>query len=320
MLGFCMTGYGKESEYINTEARRWLSSKSQNGFLENHGQMTDMDGNPVPFVLYKTESPGLIFWITQQGVIIETLKTEEENAEREAEADENKIPGRKDENRKIYWGRIDIELKDASIKKNNIVKENAFPHYNNYFLPHCPDGIFGVQEYGKVTIKEAYPGIDWVFNRKPDGTLEHNFVVHPGADYNRIELLYKSKSPLKVNERGELELFSAYGNVKENTPVSFYEGKKIATKFVKQNERAVRLNGENGFETSVKFQLAFPQGSNPDFSSPLVIDPQLTWATFYGGSNAWEGAMAIKTDSVGNVFISGYTDRKSTRLNSSHRT
>jgi len=38
----------------------------------------------------------------------------------------------------------------------------------------------------------------------------------------------------------------------------------------------------------------------------LIIDPQLTWATFYGGNGA-DGPMSIDTDNNGNVFVAGYT-------------
>ena len=36
-----------------------LMENSGQGFLENKGQMTDMNHNLVPFVLFKTEAPGV---------------------------------------------------------------------------------------------------------------------------------------------------------------------------------------------------------------------------------------------------------------------
>ena len=267
--------------------------------------MTDMDGKPVPFVLFRTEAPGLNIWLTEQGLVIQTLKTEEEHEARGPETEEKKMREGKDEKREIRWERIDIELKGAGIKKSNIVKEQATQGHSNYFFPHCPDGLYDVKEYEKVTIKEAYPGIDWVLYRKQDGTLKYDFIIHPGADYRQIELLYKSKTPLKINEQGQVELYTGYGNVRENTPVSFYEGKEISTEFVQQEQRLILLKEDDGFETSVRFNLPSLPGN---LTSPLIIDPQLTWATFYGGSNSWEGAMSVETDGAGNVFIAGYSN------------
>ena len=39
----------------------------------------------------------------------------------------------------------------------------------------------------------------------------------------------------------------------------------------------------------------------------MIIDPQLTWATLYGGSGA-DGPMSVDTDANGNVFVTGYAD------------
>lgn len=311
----CFAG-NHETHATKAEAQQWLSTQNQKGFIENRGQMTDMDGKPVPFVLFRTEAPGLNFWITETGLVIQTLKTEEDDESREPEAEENKMRECKDEIRKIRWERIDIELKGAGIKKSNIVKEQAAQGHSNYFFSHCPDGIYDVKEYEKVTIKEAYPGIDWELYRKPDGTLKYDFIVHPGADYRQIELVYKSKTPLKINEQGQLELFTDYGNVKENTPVSFYEGKEISTEFIQQEQRLTGAE-ENSFETSVHFNLPSFAGSENNLTSDLVIDPQLTWATFFGGSNSWEGAMSVATDASGNVFVTGYANSTNFPLQSS---
>ena len=47
---------------IKEQATQWIQ-KQPVKFLENKGQMTDMDGNPVPFVLFKAESPNMNMYI-----------------------------------------------------------------------------------------------------------------------------------------------------------------------------------------------------------------------------------------------------------------
>ncbi|MBI2282035.1 MAG: SBBP repeat-containing protein, partial [Bacteroidetes bacterium] len=160
---------------------------------------------------------------------------------------------------------------------------------------------------------EVYPGIDWVWYSHPQKGYKYDFVVHPGADYQQIKLLYKSKTPIKINPQGELELYTQYGNIKEKTPVSFYEGKEVETKFKYNEQKPITINGDNGYETSISFH--FPQTSNQPTpfgrvgvgqTSNLVIDPQLIWGTFYGG-NGLDGPMSVDTDNNGNVFVAGYT-------------
>ena len=47
-------------------------------FLENLGQMMDMENNPVPFVLFKAEAPGMNMYITEKGLTYMFIKAEEE--------------------------------------------------------------------------------------------------------------------------------------------------------------------------------------------------------------------------------------------------
>ena len=62
---------------LKEEARQWMRAQSVK-FLENKGQMTDMKGDPVPFVLFKVESPGVDVFITEKGLTYLFLKAEKE--------------------------------------------------------------------------------------------------------------------------------------------------------------------------------------------------------------------------------------------------
>ncbi|MBI2271840.1 MAG: hypothetical protein HYU69_15975, partial [Bacteroidetes bacterium] len=46
------------------KAEELMARQKPLGFQENKGQMTDMEGNPVPNVLYKVSSPGLDIFVT----------------------------------------------------------------------------------------------------------------------------------------------------------------------------------------------------------------------------------------------------------------
>ncbi|MCS7029887.1 MAG: hypothetical protein NZ519_14115, partial [Bacteroidia bacterium] len=111
------------------QAKEWLSKKNESGFLENRGQMMDIKGNPVSFVLFKAEAPNLNLWITERGITLQTLKIEEEEEkdfspyEKTYKERTRHEVSRKEENIKIYWERVDIELRGANIRKENIVRE-----------------------------------------------------------------------------------------------------------------------------------------------------------------------------------------------------
>ena len=248
-----------EDADLKKETSEWMR-KQPVKFLENNGQMTDMEGKPVPFVLFKAEVPNMNMYITEQGITYTFIQAEEEEKEKgeyEKRKDEEKmLSGREDEHITFKWARVDMELKGASIKKENMVKEGAGITNFNYFYGHCPDGIYGVKEYEKITIKNIYPNIDWVLYNSHEKGFKYDFVVHAGADYKTIEMVWHSKMPLALKENGSIEGASAYGTLQEQAPISFYQKKSVATLFEKNYQKQISIHDEEGYETSISFHLA----------------------------------------------------------------
>ena len=50
--------------------------------------------------------------------------------------------------------------------------------------------------------------------------------------------------------------------------------------------------------------------NNYNHSKILVIDPSITWATYYGGTN-YDQAYSTAVDGLGNIYITGYTQSTS---------
>ena len=304
-----MSNYGlpqakPNNQELKTKAKEW-TKKSSVKFLENKGQMVDMEGKPVPFVLFKAEAPGLDMFITEKGITYMTLAADvNEEKEREEKEHENILPTQHAEEKvNIKWERIEMELAGVCIKKENIIKEGGDATDFNFFYPHCPDGIYGIKEYEKITIRNVYPGIDWVLYNSTNNGFKYDFVVHPNADYKQIQLLYKSRKPVKINANGEIELSTVHGAITENAPVSFLNGQEIKTEFIQTNQKKTEINGDKGYLTSIAFNLNSQQTF---FNSDLIIDPQLTWGTLYAGSSD-EELNSVCNDASGNVFATGYS-------------
>ena len=81
------------SAMLKRQAAQLMSAQSEKGFLENRGQMLGTDGKPVPFVLFKTEAPGLNIYITERGLTYSFLKFEEDRHGTEGETDHSVLPG-----------------------------------------------------------------------------------------------------------------------------------------------------------------------------------------------------------------------------------
>jgi gliding motility-associated-like protein len=306
---FCLQSIAKhrgDDNLINEKVASWINTSSEKGFIENKGQMSDNNGNPVPFVLFKTEAPNVNIWITESGLTIQTLLLRKEeiaasqmNNIEKVESKQNHKPKKK---KFMDWERIDLEFKGAQIKKENVIKEGAADTDFNFFYGHCNNGIYGVKEYQKITIKNIYPNIDWVIYRKKEGEIKYDFVVHAGADYKQIELVYTSKNKINLNQEGQLELETQYGSLIEKKPVSFCNKNIITTQFKLNYQKQKLVNSNNGFESS--FSFAF-ENFNASSLEDLIIDPDLVWSTFYGG-NHLDGPTSIDTDQDGNIFVAGY--------------
>src|ERR1035437_825205 len=81
-------------------------------------------------------------------------------------------------------------------------------------------GVTNVPNYGKVTYKGIYSGIDLVY-RGNQRNLEYDFVVSPGADPSQIRVAYEGSSKFALDAQGNLELETAAGRTVAQKPVVY---------------------------------------------------------------------------------------------------
>jgi gliding motility-associated-like protein len=284
-----------------------LKAQGNLGFLENKGQMRDMNDQPVPHVLFKAEAAELNLWITENGVTFQTFRQEKQLVpEEELSALDKRtatIKRKPKKNKLLHWERIDVELVGASIKKENISKEEPQQGSQNHYQGNEAP-VLDVKHYKKITIKDVYPGIDWVWYFDGERKYKYDFIVHPGADYRQIKLRYISKTPININASGELELYTEHGNIKELKPISFLAEHEFKTQFNQFTKKQIQFHGDSGYETTIGFD--FPETNRHIFDELLVIDPEIFWSTLYGGNN-WDGPTCLAIDNDNNIFMGGYS-------------
>ena len=118
--------------------------------------------------------------------------------------------------------------------------------------------------------------------------LKYDFIVHPGGDPSLIKLRTHWVEDLNIKPDGSLTLISSMGSITENPPISFQEGKTIATQFKREGN-------------TLSFQLA-----DYDKTQTLVLDPSIAWSTHYGGTGD-EIVFGIKADAYRNAYMGGST-------------
>jgi uncharacterized protein (TIGR03437 family) len=149
----------------------------------------------------------------------------------------------------------------------------------------------GIPTYSRIRYRDVYPGVDAVYYGR-EGGLEYDLVVAPGAQPRLIRIRYAGARGLRIDAAGDLIIEAAGGTLRQKRPVIYQE---IA---------GLRQRVEGGYELhgdTVGFRLGAY-----DRTRPLVIDPALTWATYFGGGLT-DQALAAAFDSSGNVYATGST-------------
>jgi len=163
----------------------------------------------------------------------------------------------------------------------------------NYLLGHDPSHWHThIPNFGRVTYSDLYPGIDAVFY----GTgqqLEHDFVVSPGADYHAIRMRLIGSQGIALQTDGRLRIRLTTGDL-------FF-----AQPDVYQRVGGARHQLRGRFAIVGPDEIAFQIGQY-DHSIPLVIDPVLTYSTFF--ANYSISMSAIATDSEGSAYLTGVTN------------
>jgi len=183
---------------------------------------------------------------------------------------------------------------------------DRLPGVSNYYLGNDPSlWRAGIPQYARVRYSEVYPGVDLVCygnGRK----LEYDFVVAPGADPRRVQLSWEGVESQTLNSAGDVVLRTSLGEIVQKRPRVYQE---TASGRVEVAARYILAPGRR-----VGFAVA-----RYDRGRPLIIDPQLIYSTYLGGSSVDEGH-GIAVDSSGNAYIAGNTSSANFPIQSSLKT
>jgi hypothetical protein len=276
-------------------------------FEENKGQVANTEGEVQHDILFTLKDKGMNVYFRKDGISYQWHYTEElmDGPYKISEATGLPINENEDDNlpekfkepkpTRLHTYRVDMKWQGSN-ENVQIVSEQSFEDYNNYYLAHCPDGITHVNGYSKLTYKNLYPGIDVQYYFK-DGHLKYDVLVAAGADLSPLQFTYTGATPQLQN--GKVKLSTPLGWLEEQQPVAWDErGKAIDIKYDINNNRI-------GFEKQT-------------LTEAFTIDPGIIWATYYGGTgNDWieEIRLGLNDD----VFVSGTTASSSNIESGGHQ-
>jgi Secretion system C-terminal sorting domain/Ig-like domain CHU_C associated len=252
-------------------------------FMENKGQVVDINGHSRPDVLYTLSQNGVKLFFTSKGIYYQLVKFN------------SGISDEKFESKSASFFRLDMNLINANENTKPIASQQS-EYYENFYLASCPKGITNVHGYSKITYPNIYPEIDWVIYFK-DNKLKYDFVVRPGGDPNQIKIAYKNSEQTALESDGSISIKTPLGEIREGAPVCWTS-----------NDHTIVPAKFNVVANELKFQL-----ETYDNSQTLIIDPSIVWSRYFGSVGADEinkiaGSIAAgtTTSTFGLLPTSGY--------------
>lgn len=186
--------------------------------------------------------------------------------------------------------RLEFVGADASA---HVSGENELPGRVNYFLGNDPARWrTGGPTFARVRVADIYPGISLIHYGNPQH-LEYDFVVGPGGNPDVIAIRFSGADQVILDAPGDLILRLGADEIRQPRPLIY----QIVQGTRKEIAGGYRLADSK----TVKFEIAAY-----DHSLPLVIDPVLSYATYYGGSGL-DAAWGVAVDTNGFVYVAGET-------------
>jgi hypothetical protein len=261
-------------------------------FIENRGQLDSR-------VAFYVQGRDKTLYFTEQGItfVLTDSKSRETVAKDRLEKASLPLEGREKAKASSRWV-VKLEFVGA----NPTVKttgEDKTAAVISYFKGPREQWKTGLPTYSRIVYSDLWPGIDLVYSGTAD-RLKYSFLVKPGADPEQIRLAYRGVKGVRLNEAGQLDIETAVGGFKDDTPYAYQEveGRRVGIDVAYSLDR---------MSDGRPHRYGFALGSY-DRGKPLVLDPAvLVYAGFIGGSSDDLG-YGIAVDTSGNAYITGQTN------------
>jgi gliding motility-associated-like protein len=180
----------------------------------------------------------------------------------------------------------DVELKGS----------NELTAKSNFIIGNDPlKWATDLSNFQTITYDKAYKNIDLVYH-STGSSIKCDFMVHPGGNISDIKFRYEGISSLKKDKSGNLIIKTKNRNFNESIPAAYQE--------IDGRRQKVKVHYHLYPNNSVGF---IAEDYDPDL--PLIIDPELIFSTFYGGSgDDLKNNHSYTRDNQGNLYITGRTN------------
>ncbi|MEL7006710.1 MAG: hypothetical protein AAFN93_28885 [Bacteroidota bacterium] len=149
-------------------------------FFQNQGQVTNLDGEVVPSILYYSKNSHPEVYIGGNTLSLVAQEPETDSTSR--------------------LHRVDLWHYQSEGWSPPLATEPT-PTQHNFFFPHCgPNGITRVQGYRRVTLENIYPGIDLQVYSNANG-LKFYYIIEPGVSPSLLKIQAEADFPNPFGKR-----------------------------------------------------------------------------------------------------------------------
>ena len=290
------------SYIIVTAASFFLASESfsQIEFIENKGQWNSE-------VKFMSLAGSGAFYLQQNGFTIaqnNPSDIEAFKAKRHGEIPEAQL--KQGVGSKVRSHAYTVNFLNA--QNPRIIPDKAIPTVNNYFIGNDKSKwATDCRIYKGVTYKDVYPGIDVRYYSDAGSNLKYDFIVHPGADVNKIAMKYTGANKISVRNK-ELIISTTLGENRELSPYTYQviENKRqeLDCRYVVEGD-IVKFKVKNYSPdktliidpTEIFFSYSGSTADNWGFTATYGPD-----GSFYGGGIAWENGFPSSPGAYDNTF------------------
>jgi gliding motility-associated-like protein len=197
---------------------------------------------------------------------------------------------------------LDAQWVGSQTMEGNVNFQNPAPHHVSYYKGENPEKWASeVRPAGRLKLHEVWPGISFTMNGQLGKTnkVKYDWIVAPGADPTQILTRYDGMKTLILPD----------GSLRHLVGPSIGEGTEetgVWGQLVEYPPFAYQMNGSVMEEVNCVYELQWAKAGvtqvgfelGPyDTSRPLIIDPEIEFASYVGSSaDSWGFTAAYDSD------------------------